>query len=166
MLNSDERDAWRKRAVKRDRKHEPLVEKLTVDKSETGRPIFSFKKDLMVFAAMIGYSKKRRSKISRDNISIILETYHKDDQDGFIYLIALMTKKDVTILKDQNLLDAIVIFEEYCNYGLEEIQLWLDENPGDIEAIDTLSEKIFDQVILNEEKYKDKVGSDQISVDF
>ena len=164
--NSDKFD-WKKQSIKRDRVHEPLVEKLCTDK-DGNKPIFRFFKDLMVFASMVGYSKDKRKALSGDSISIILETYASRDnpQDAFIYLLALMSEKNGACLKDENLLTSIKIFEEYCNAGLEEIQLWLDENPGDHIGIDTLASKIFEQVIANEKSQNQVDNPDEIDVDF
>lgn len=165
MFNKEqELPSWQKLPVRRDRKHELLVSKLCVP-SEGNKAIFRFIKDLMVFAAMVGYQKNKRCPLAIDGISIILETYASDQKDAFIYLLALMTEKNGTCLKDENLLLSIRIFEEYCNAGLEEIQLWLDENPGDIEGIDTLSSKIFEQVVENE-KEKSNNNTADIDVDF
>ena len=77
-----------------------------------------------------------------------------------------MTEKNGSSLKDENLPASIKIFEEYCNAGLEEIQLWLDENPGDHSGIDTLANKIFEQVIENEKSQKMIDNPEDIEVDF
>ncbi len=144
----DDKQAWKKLLVRRDRKHEPLVDKLCNNKEGT-KPVFTYIKDLMLFASMVGYSKNKRLAVGPENISIILETYASDQKDAFIYLLALITEKNGTILKDEQLPSAIKIFEEYSNAGLEEIQLWLDENPADHDAVDTIIDKIYEQAIKN-----------------
>lgn len=156
---------WRKLGVKRERSHEPLVEKLCSSR-ESGKAIFTFIKDLMIFAAMVGRSLNKRTALSGDSVSIVLETYASDQKDAFVYLVALMENKDATVLKDDNLTQAIRIFEEYCNAGLYEIKLWLDENPGDPEGVDTLVEKILEKAIRNESIGRDEVSPDSIEVDF
>jgi dnd system-associated protein 4 len=166
MFNGNiDKQAWKKLSVKRDRSNEPLVEKLCSDK-DGNKPIFTYIKDLMVFASMVGYSKGRRKPLRTDGISIILETYASDQKDAFIYLLALITEKNGSSLKDENLPASIKIFEEFCNAGLEEIQLWLDENPGDHAGIDTLTNKIFEQVILNEKSQNRVDNPEDIEVDF
>jgi len=164
MFNLD-KQAWKKLPVKRDRVNEPLVDKLCSNKNGN-KPVFTYIKDLMVFASMVGYSKGKRKPLSSDGISIILETYASDQKDSFIYLLALMTEKNGACLKDDNLTASIKIFEEYCNAGLEEIQLWLDENPGDHTGIETLSSKIFEQVILNEELQQTTDNPEELEVEF
>jgi dnd system-associated protein 4 len=160
-----DKQAWKKLAVKRDRKNEPLIDKLCTDK-DGNKPVFTFIKDLMVFASMVGYSRDRRKPLGSDSVSIILETYANDQKDAFIYLLALMTEKNGVCLKDENLTNSIKIFEEYCNAGLEEIQLWLDESPGDHAGIDTLASKIFEQVIANEKSQNKADNPEDIDVDF
>jgi dnd system-associated protein 4 len=161
----DDKQAWKKFSVKRDRKHEPLVDMLCSAKTGN-KSIFNYNKDLMVFAAMVGYSKGKRKPLSSDGISIILETYASDQKDAFIYLIILITERDGASLKDENLQSSIKIFEEYCNAGLEEIQLWLDESPGDYEGIDTLVQKIYEQVIDNERQTVVTDNPEDIEPDF
>tara|TARA_R110002073_G_scaffold332957_1_gene519801 strand:+ start:1017 stop:1508 length:492 start_codon:yes stop_codon:yes gene_type:complete len=139
---------WRNVNVLRSRKYEPLVEKLCSRKSSySNKPIFEFNKDLMVFAAVVGHSLSKKESVDKDAIQITLGTYASDEKDGYIYLIALLQEKNVEVLKQENIHDAVRIFEEYCNGGLSVIQSWMDDNPGDIEGVDTLVEKIFDQLI-------------------
>jgi len=165
MYNTKNVTDWRKLSVKRERRHEPLVDKLCSNNLSSGS-IFPFIKDLMVFAAMVGHSLGKRKSLSGDSISIILETYASDEKDAYIYLISLMEKRDGSILKDENLQSAIKIFEEYCNAGLYEISLWLDENPGDLEGVDTLISKILDKAIRNENFGKKDQPPENIDVDF
>ncbi|MGJ8674324.1 MAG: DNA phosphorothioation-associated protein 4 [Pseudoalteromonas sp.] len=165
FTNNVDRQAWKKYPVKRDRANEPLVDKLCTSKNGH-KPIFTYIKDLMVFAAMIGYSKGQRRKLGSDVVSIILETYASDQKDAFIYLLALITEKNGICLKDENLPKSIIIFEEYCNAGLEEIQMWFDENPGDHIGVDTLADKIFAQVIANEKKQNKTDNPEELDVDF
>jgi dnd system-associated protein 4 len=90
---------WRTIGVKRERKHDALIARLTLE----NKSIFQYLKDMMVFAAMIGYSQGERRELSGETIDIILETYATDEKDGFIYLLGLLELKDGQVLKDQNL---------------------------------------------------------------
>lgn len=149
---------WRNVNVRRSRKYESLVERLCSSKSTySKRPIFEFNKDLMVFAAVVGHSLNKKESLDSDSIQITLHTYASDEKDGYIYLIALLQDRNVEILKDDNILNAVKIFEEYCGGGLSVIQGWMDDNPGDIEGVDTLVEKIFDQLV----KCSAEGGTDQ-----
>lgn len=165
MLINKEKIDWRKQRVERERTHEPLVNRLCTNKG-TEKALFPFNKDLMVFAAMVGHSLNQRKPLKGDVIPITLDTYSTDQKDSFIYLIALMEEKNGTILKDENLNSAIKIFEEYCNAGLYEIKLWLDENPGDHEGTDTIYRRIFDKIIENEKDKTQSIPNESISVEF
>jgi len=137
---------WRTIGVKRERHHEALISRLTLnDKS-----IFVYLKDLMIFSAMVGHDLNVRRPLKGEAIEIILDTYASDQKDGFIYLLALIERKDGLVLKDDNLRETVQIFEEYCNAGLYEITNWLDENPGDPIGIDTLLTKILVKLVEND----------------
>ncbi|MBE0470967.1 MAG: DNA phosphorothioation-associated protein 4 [Methyloprofundus sp.] len=133
---------WRNAAVRRERYHEPLVARLTSD----NKSIFQYNKDLMVFAALVGFSHSEKRPLSGDCIDIILDTYSTDQKDGFIYLLGLLETKDPKVLKDNNLKDCIRVFEEYCNAGLYVITDWLSSEPGDPNGIDTLLKKIYENM--------------------
>jgi len=133
---------WRTLPVKRDRRFESLILQLTEGRTS----IFQHLKDIMVFAAMVGYSNKsRRTLESKDAVSIILDTYATDNKDSFIYLLALITNKNATCLKDESLSESINIFEEYCNGGLYIIESWRDENLADT-MVDIILKNIYEQL--------------------
>ncbi|NAW33497.1 DNA phosphorothioation-associated protein 4 [Halomonas alimentaria] len=150
---------WRNIGVKRERNHEALISRLTLE----NRSVFQYLKDLMVFAAMVGYSHDERREISGETIEIILDTYASDEKDGFIYLLGLLEHKDGQVLKDEKLKECVVVFEEYCNAGLYIIEDWLNENPGDPSGVDTLLDKIYQRLSENE-KLKD-INNDEIEID-
>lgn len=137
---------WRNIQINRDRKHENLVHHL-VENSNTA--IFNFNKDLMVFAAMLGYHYGIKRPLSSDTIQIVLQTYHSTEDDGYIYLLALLENKNATCLKNENLIESKKIFEEYCNGGLELLQDWFDSNPADVEKVDTLQQKVEEHILQN-----------------
>lgn len=137
---------WRNIQINRDRKHENLVHHL-VENPNTA--IFNFNKDLMVFAAMLGYHYEIKRPLSSDTIQIVLQTYHSTEDDGYIYLLALLENKNATCLKNENLIESKKIFEEYCNGGLELLQDWFDSNPADVEKVDTLQQKVEEHILQN-----------------
>jgi len=137
---------WRKLNINRDRRFEGLIESL----NSLDTPIFTYIKDIMVFAAMVGYSENSRRSITKSgSIPILLETYATDQKDSFIYLLALMESKDATLLKDENLSNALVIFEEFCNGGLYIIESWIEAKPAD-SPIDIILSNIYDKLIESE----------------
>ncbi len=146
MSEQQKRD-WRGINVRRNRKYEHLVDLFCTRRSEvTGRPIFEFIKDLMVFAAMVGYTSSKKEPVFESSIQIILGTYASDEKDGYIYLLGLLESQDVYSLKDESLINCIKVFEEYCNGGLSTIDDWLSENPQDLEGTSTLVDKIVEEL--------------------
>jgi dnd system-associated protein 4 len=139
---------WRNINVFRNRKYHALVERLCVRKSQySNRPIFDFNKDLMVFAAMVGHKNNKKEKVEKEPVQITLGTYSSDEKDGYIYLLALLEYQEAEILKDDNISKAVKLFEAYCNGGLSIIQAWMDDNPSDIEGVDTLINNIFETLL-------------------
>ena len=86
---------WQTIGVKRERTHEGLINRLSIK----SQGIFTLLKDLMVFAAMVGYSQKTKRELKGETIGIILETYASDHKDGFIYLIAMLETEGGTCLR-------------------------------------------------------------------
>lgn len=152
MIDSSEKKIeWRNLNVYRERKYEHIIQKLVENKDSA---IFKFNKDLMVFAAMVGHYFNKRLPIANytDSISIILGTYASTQDDGFIYLMALMNNKNATCLKDQHLSQSVKIFEEYCNGGLDLINDWFNSNPGDTLKTETIEKKLLEIIAFNEGK--------------
>ncbi|MBO2635440.1 DNA phosphorothioation-associated protein 4 [Shewanella algae] len=152
---------WRSVGVKRERTHEALTQRLTV----SGTTIFSYLKDLMVFAAMVGYSENERISLTGQTIEISLDTYSSDQKDGFIYLLGLLETRNGTCLKNENLRETVKVFEEYCNGGLYIITKWLDENPSDPIGLDTLLDKVFEKLTKNRMKASIKPTDIEIVLD-
>ncbi len=155
---------WQKISIYRDRKYEPLINKLVENRDSA---IFKYNKELMVFAAMVGHCFNKRLPISNysNAISIILETYASTEDDGFIYLMALMENKNATCLKDQHLLQSVKVFEEYCNGGLDLISDWFNSNPSDTLKTETIESKLLEMIVFNEANAASG-NNDHLEVDF
>lgn len=135
---------WQKLRVHRENKFEPLVNKLCASKgAHNQKAVFKTVKELMVFAALVGFQLDKFEPMnSRSNaVSISMETYATTDHDAYIYLIALAKTPMLDIIKDENLKDAIGIFEGYCNGGLHHIDDWLTKN---------IDETIYSEVLFQE----------------
>lgn len=162
MISGLNKIDWRGLNVNRDRKHENLIKTLVENKDTA---IFRFNKDLMVFAAMIGHAANKRLALSSDRIPITLGTYHSTEDDGFIYLLALMENKNATCLKDPNLAASIKIFEEYCNGGLDLIQDWFRSNPTDSSRVETIENKLW-EYLYQQESSTTQINNSSLEVEF
>ncbi|HIF9466546.1 hypothetical protein [Photobacterium damselae] len=149
----DNYSEWRKLSVCRNTEYESLVEKLCSTKnSSSDETVFSTIKDFMVFAALVGFQLDlyRPLESNMNKISIILETYASTNHDSYIYLMALSKKPSLDTLKDENLREAISIFEAYCNGGLEYIGRWIFSNVGKDIGSDILFNQTLEYLIDNE----------------
>jgi dnd system-associated protein 4 len=138
---------WHKLRVHRDDRFETLVEKFCSTKNSSNTDVvFSTIKELMVFAALVGFQLDEFEPLqSKSNcISISMETYATTKHDAYIYLLALAKKTTLDILKDQHLKEAITIFEGYCNAGLKHIDNWIINNLGE----PILEDILFNQTLI------------------
>ncbi|APX06907.1 hypothetical protein BWP24_12300 [Vibrio campbellii] len=116
--------------VRRNKKYKILEDKLVHDSKS---PSFTYLKDLMIFSAFLGLKHGVTECLDSDSSSngITLQTYSGTGRDrrlgqhGLIFLIALHEKKDMDILRRENVDEAIEIFEKYCNGGLSILMSWL-----------------------------------------
>lgn len=125
---------WHKLRVHREDCFEAIVEKFCSTKNSADTEyVFSTVKELMVFAAIVGFQLDEFKPLqSKSNcISISMETYATTKHDAYIYLLALAKKPTLDILKDEHLREAISIFEGYCNAGLQHIDNWIINNIGE-----------------------------------
>ncbi len=107
--------------INRSRIHEDMVQRLAVQKLPgTDRTLFPTIRELLCFAALLGYSEKRRVPLEREKgvEDISYQQFERGDADDLIYLIALADTKDPEILKDGEENRCAKIFEEYANGGL------------------------------------------------
>lgn len=122
------------RAIKRSQKFEDLVRKLAdVHHPTTGKSVFPTIRELVCFAAILGFENDRRKKLQNDTNDVDARNVEKSQQtQDLIYLIALAVEKDVEILRDENEEQMYRIFEEYAEGGFEILELWMREKPDDV----------------------------------
>ena len=121
------------RGLKRSKQHETLVRQLAeLNHPEAGRPIFPTMRELMCFAAMVGFEKQRKKPLGEATMEIDGRTFESHQQSiDLIYLIALADTKDAEVLREDNEEKALEIFEHYAEGGFETISLWLAGKPED-----------------------------------
>ncbi|CCN82729.1 conserved hypothetical protein [Vibrio nigripulchritudo SFn27] len=144
---------WRELSVYRDVRFESLEERFCSTKgAESDTRIFKTVKELMVLAALVGYQlgEYEPLKSKTHATPIKLGTYAKTGHDAYIYLIALAKEPSLDMLKDENLRDAIGIFEGYCNSGLKHIDSWIMNNIGEPLVTNILFNQTLKYLIENE----------------
>lgn len=106
--------------INRSRKYEDLVQLLASQKlSGSDRPLFPTIRELLCFAALLGYSEGRRVPLDRSEgvEDVSYQQFERGDAEDLIYLIALADSRDPEILKDGEEGRCAEIFEEYANGG-------------------------------------------------
>jgi dnd system-associated protein 4 len=114
--------------------HDPIIQLLYgTPHKKAGQPIFITKRDLLCFAAVLGFEGNRRNKL-QDNLSDFVDPRpFENSQEAMqlLYLLGLAETKDVDCLREENEEDLVTIFEEYADGGLCTLEDWLRETPSD-----------------------------------
>lgn len=108
--------------INRSRVHEDMVQRLAMTKLPgTGRTLFPTIRELLCFAAMLGYSEGRRIPLDRSAgiEDVSYQQFERGDAEDLIYLLALAETKNPNILKDGEESKCAEIFEEYANGGFQ-----------------------------------------------
>ena len=108
--------------INRSRIHEDMVQRLAVHKLPgADRALFPTIRELLCFAALLGYSERRRLPLDREKgvEDVSYQQFERGDAEDLIYLIALAESKDPDVLKDGEESRCAAIFEEYANGGLQ-----------------------------------------------
>lgn len=118
------------RDVRIDRSVANIPEELTDGgEGSGGIKLFNTLAEVLVFAAILGQSHGRKKPIeeARPN-PIRFGIFQNTNLDSYIYLLAINESEGFEILKDENLSDAITIFESYAFGGLELISEWIEKS--------------------------------------
>lgn len=107
--------------INRSRKYESTVQLLSMQKlAGSDKTLFPTIRELLCFAALLGYSEGRRVPLDRsDGVEdISYQQFERGDAEDLIYLLALADSRDPDILKDGEEGRCAEVFEEYANGGL------------------------------------------------
>lgn len=140
--------------INRSRIHEDMVQRLSMQKlPNTERTLFPTIRELLCFAALLGYSEKRRVPIDKEKgvEDVSYQQFERGDAEDLIYLIALAESCDPEILKDGEESRCAEIFEEYANGGLHILGEALRRGGGEYPDRDIL-ELLKEHGYLSQEK--------------
>ncbi len=122
------------RTFRHNSSHDAIVQLLygTVHK-KAGQPIFVTKRDLLCFAAVLGFEGQRRNAIREKPTEFVDSRPFENSREAMqlLYLIGLAETKDVDCLRVENEDSLVTIFEEYADGGLSTLEDWLLETPSD-----------------------------------
>jgi dnd system-associated protein 4 len=106
------------RTFRHNSSHDAIVQLLygTAHK-KAGQPIFVTKRDLLCFAAVLGFEGKRRNAILEKPTEFVDSRPFENSREAMqlLYLIGLAETKDVDCLRVENEDSLVTIFEECAN---------------------------------------------------
>jgi dnd system-associated protein 4 len=123
------------RTFRHNHRFEPLVDLLYGKplKKANNQPIFATKRDLLCFAAVLGFEEDRHGPIEAKAVDFVDSRPFENSQEAMnlLYLIGLAVTKDADALREENEEKLVEIFEQFADGGLSVIQEWLAETPSD-----------------------------------
>ena len=121
--------------IHRSRLYEDLVQRLaTQPLPGASRKLFPTIRELLCFAALLGFSEKRRSPLDRSQGTedISYQQFEADPAaEDLLWALAVAEAQDVEILREGQEAQCAVIFEEYANGGLAIIKDYFLRNGGE-----------------------------------
>ena len=121
------------RPIRRSKRHESLVRQLAESTHpHASRPIFPTMRELICFAAVLGFECDKKKPLDAMTMEIDGRTFEGHDTSrDLIYLIGLADAKDAEVLREENEDRCLAIFEQYAEGGFDEIAAWMKERPED-----------------------------------
>jgi dnd system-associated protein 4 len=116
-----------------------------------GAPIFGTIRDLLCFAAFLGYHLNRRESLDGLKTEAVPEEVFAKYEDALecVRTVALAEAKDQVILAENNVDEMVRIFEEYAHGGMKVIQRYLMDLPTDILGADAIIEGLRKEGLVN-----------------
>jgi len=101
----------------------------------TSKKVFETYKDVLIFAACLGFKRKKRVPFTKSGEPIDLQIFSGEFNTSVINIIAVAESSDLSYMGQDKEAERIVAFEEYACGGLEIIknEYWdtkLDLNKG------------------------------------
>jgi dnd system-associated protein 4 len=121
--------------INRSRLHEELVQQLSMQNIPgTDRKLFPTIRELLCFAALLGFSEQRRVPLDRA-AGVEDVSYQQFERDAaaedLLWTIAVAETGDVEVLREGEESRCAEIFEEYANGGLGLIKDFFLRNGGE-----------------------------------
>ncbi|WP_192355958.1 DNA phosphorothioation-associated protein 4 [Mesorhizobium mediterraneum] len=121
--------------INRSRVYEDIVQRLAAQQLPgTDRRLFPTIRELLCFAAVLGYSESRKVPLDRSQgvEDVSYQQFEaRPDAESLIYLIALADAQDTGVLREDNEEECATIFEEYANGGLGVVKDYLLRDGGE-----------------------------------
>ena len=140
----------RMRNVNRSQRYEALVQGLA--RQGEGGSIFSTIRELMCFAALLGYELGTREKLPKDlgTEDIQLSVFENNDSIDYIYMIAVGETGNTDVFRSDSEIDMVTIFEEYAHGGLGVIEDWMNQF-SDAEGFKAIIQGLYSRGFITDE---------------
>lgn len=103
------------------------------DRLQQGDSPFTTMRDVLLFAAGLGWSRERRIPFDRTDEPIHWHTMtSRPGAEPLINMLALSQTDDVTILSEERFEERALMFEEYANGGLEVLRELVANSPKSV----------------------------------
>lgn len=121
--------------IHRSRVHEDLVQQLSMQNIPgSDRKLFPTIRELLCFAALLGFSEERRVPLDRSQgvEDISYQQFERETAaEDLLWTIAVAETGDVEVLREGEETRCAQIFEEYANGGLGLIKAFMLRNGGE-----------------------------------
>lgn len=121
--------------INRSKLHEDLVQRLSMQNIPgSDRKLFPTIRELLCFAALLGFSEQRRVPLDRSAgvEDISYQQFERDPAaEDLLWTIAVAETQDSEVLREGEEARCAEIFEEYANGGLALIKDFLLRNGGE-----------------------------------
>ncbi|MBY0303650.1 MAG: DNA phosphorothioation-associated protein 4 [Sphingomonas sp.] len=121
--------------INRSKLHEDLVQRLSMQNIPgSDRKLFPTIRELLCFAALLGFSEERRVPLDRSAgvEDISYQQFERDPAaEDLLWTIAVAETQDTEVLREGEEARCAEIFEEYANGGLALIKDFLLRNGGE-----------------------------------
>lgn len=118
--------------INRSRVHEELVQRLAGTMvRESERRLFPTIRELLCFAALLGFSEKRKVPLDRSKgvEDVSYQQFEREgDAEDLLWVIAVAETGDAEVLREGHETQCAQIFEEYANGGFEIISDFMIKN--------------------------------------
>lgn len=121
--------------INRSKVHEDVVQRLSMQNVPgSDRKLFPTIRELLCFAALLGFSEKRRVPLDRaagvEDISY--QQFERDPAaEDLLWTIAVAETQDIDVLREGEEAKCAQVFEEYANGGLMLMKDYLRRNGGE-----------------------------------
>ena len=153
------------RTLRRSKQWTGLIDRLIEEKDpETGQSAFPSLRDLMCFAASLGYEQGQREPLGEERVDFVEgRVFPRSDLAlDLLYLIALAGERNVTIIDEEHEEQALTTFEEYANGGFGVIEHWLGAHAPDESPIRSLMTDLRRDGFLTNDEAQDGVPEDVV----